>query len=170
MPRGRLIPGYQRKDKSWAGATAGTLDLVANGTTLLGGSIFADEAVTAMRTLTEYIIYPTTAPVIGDKVIIHVGIGVFSTDAVAAGSGSLPDPGAEPDYPWMYWASHPFGFSGTDPDTGTPNAAVRATIDIRAMRKMNKRQSTQFVVEYQDVSGAPPMSLLIGATRCLFAE
>ncbi len=98
-----------RQRKSWHHLTGGFILLTANSTNL--GSFFApNEPATFLRLLGEYVIGPTSAPVVGDKAIVTVGIGVVSVDAATLGASAMPDPEDEPDYPWLYWASHGIHF------------------------------------------------------------
>ena len=119
----------------------------------------------------EYVIAPTGVISAADRVRIGVGIGIVSSDAFAAGAGSMPDPLGEPDYPWLYWMDHPFYYSttGAPLQLSTDVEGVRAKFDIRSMRKFKPRESLAFLVQYADSSGTPPMQLLQGNVRCLIA-
>ena len=121
-----------------------------------------------MRMLGEYLIVPTSAPVATDQARVSVGIAVFAEDAVAA--GAFPDPDDEPEFPWMYWASHPFHFSSTSTDPSSAGAALRHTFDIRSMRKVKPQQSLAFAVQYVNVTGNPPLTICTGGIRLLIAE
>jgi len=124
---------------------------------------------TVIRMIGEYIIAPTTAPVALDKVRMIVGIGVVSTDAATVGASALPDPGAEPDYPWLYWKDHPVQYASTEVDPAGEAGTVRASFDIHSMRKIKPRESLVFVFEYNNVNGDPPLTAGVGLTRVLVA-
>ena len=160
----------QRQRKHWHAIPGGPLLLTANGTGL-GGVFSLDDPATVLRMLGEYIISFTPNPVGLDAVIIGVGIGVVSSDAATAGAASVPDPDGEPDYPWLYYASHPLFSTGTDPTgSGAAGASVRRVFDVRSMRKMKPRESLAMIFEYVDVTGTPPITITIGETRVLFGE
>ena len=122
---------------------------------------------TVLRMLGEYIITPTSAPVVADACIIGVGIALVSQDAAVLGATALPDPIADPDYPWLYWANHAFHFASADVDVSGPASAVRHKYDIRSMRKAKLQEALVHVVEYFDFAGAPPMTVFLGGTRVL---
>ncbi len=166
----RQQTGFTRKDKSWSLLAGGQATPSADGTTLLGSSLLALEALTVMRFLGEYAIAPSATPVAGDGVRLTIGIGVFSADAVAAGVASLPDPEDEPDFPWIYWMGHSIIFATADPDPSNLGASLRHSFDIRFMRKLKPRQSVQAVVQYANVSGNPAMRIGLGGVRVLVAE
>jgi len=96
---------------------------------------------------------------------------VVSSDAFAAGGGSLPDPGTtDPDYPWLYWAAHDFVFNSAalDQQLGE-GVSLRRSFDIRSMRKIKPRETLAVVVEYTDTIGAPPLTFSMAPTRVLVA-
>ena len=172
MARGsRFGAGYVRKEKRWTSLPGINLALVASGTTI-GGSINFGENLTVMRMIGEYILGPTGAITAGDACSIKLGIGVVSTDAATLGATAVPDPGGEPSYPWLFWATHAFFY----PTTGAPlqpagdQESTRRAFDIRSMRKMKPRESLLWIVEYVDDAGTPPMQLKLGQTRVLVAE
>ena len=160
--------GFPRKDKSWTGLLFSTLLLTADSTNL-AGSLVAGEFVTIMRMIGEYLISPTVAPAADDAVVISVGFGIVSTDAFAAGAGSVPDPAAELEYPWLYWAEHPLSFDLSAAFTSVAGA-VRHSYDIRSMRKLKRGQSLARVVQYSNIGGNPPVTVHMGGTRVLIAE
>ena len=159
-----------RMSKAWAGIVAVAEDLTADGTTLHGALNFESPS-TILRCMGEYVIQPTSSVTAGDEVIIAVGLAVVSTDAVAAGAGSLPDPSAEPEYPWLYWASHPFIFNAAGVDRLTDPSAGRFSFDVRSRRRVKPRESLALIVEYGNVGtgGSPPITIASGNTRVLYA-
>ncbi len=163
--RGR---GGQRQAKLWTVINATRLNLTASAT-VVGNGTAVNNPATLLRMLGEYEIGATGGATIveTDFCVVVVAIGVFSTDAFDLGATAMPDPANEPEYPWLYWASHPMSFpSGGDNGT-TAGASVRKMFDIRSMRRLKPRETFGFVVQYVDVAGAPDLSLGIGATRVL---
>ncbi len=167
MARGR----GNRMQKHWEGFTgsiSGTIS--ADATQLFTTALAFTEAQTILRTLGDYIITPSQAPTAGDVAIVAVGLAVISSDAFAAGVTAVPDPVGEPQYPWLFWASHLMFFGGTSVDPAGPAAAVRGKVDVKSMRKVKPRESLVWVAEYFDIAGAPPLRVGVGSTRVLLAE
>ena len=161
------FPRSQRMSKRWAFMQGSSSDLTGDGTTL-GGSLGFGEARTVLRMLGEYLIVPTSAPAAFDSVTISIGIAVVSLDAAAAGAASLPDPGGDPQYPWLHWAQYDFFMPSTGVifDLGW---GVRVPFDSRTMRKVKPSESLVFVIEYANNAGNPPMHVEQAAVRVLLA-
>ncbi len=164
MANGRR--GGQRMDKEWSSIPSTNSVIVAS-STVLQGAVTLGTSGTVIRMIGEYTIVPTSAPAASDAVLIGVGIGVVSSDAFTAGAASVPDPSGDPEYPWLYWASHPIVFSGT----GTTGAAIafRHRFDVRSMRKMKPKESLAMIIQYVDIAGTPPITFLNGLVRVLIA-
>ena len=162
--------GGRRMAKQWVALAATPLALTASATAI-GGSLVATEAFTVLRMIGEYIISPTSAPTAGDQTRVIVGIGVVSADALAVGASAMPDPGAEAEYPWLYWADHPFFFNSTAlGGSGDGPIEGRYEYDIKSMRKLKPREALVLVVEYSNITGNPPLTFISGQTRVLTAE
>ncbi len=158
-----------RMPKHWAAIGNITPTVFTVGSTNINGGLLAfDEAWTVMRLIGEYIIGPDAAPVVGDHCNITVAIGVFSTDSTA--TTAIPDPFAEPGYPWLYWASHSFAFEEASLEVGSQRHAVRRQFDVHSMRKVKPSESLGIVAEYTDGSGAPLMAISYARTRVLVAR
>ncbi len=158
-----------RMAKHWHSIAAVSLGLTADGTSL-GGALALDGPWTVIRHIGGYVICQFSAPVANDEVTITVGCGVVSSDAFAAGAGSVPDPAGEPDYPWLYWKAHDFFYSTTDPQSGgADSGSVRVDFDSRSMRKLKPRESLIWVVEYGNIVGAPIMKVQLQQSRILVA-
>ncbi len=155
-----------RMAKEWNVLPVGSNDFTADGTALLGSLAFMIPG-TILRMLGEYVIAPTTNPVALDQVTLTVGVGFVSTDAAAAGAASMPDPAVEGEFPWLYWASHAFVYEDVN-GVYSPAEAVRKSFDVKTMRRFKPRQSLVCVVQYQEVTVAPPMSIVAAPTRVLF--
>jgi len=111
--------------------------------------------------------FPTAAGVDGDLAKYTVGLGKVSTDAATLGSTAMPDPAGEPDYPWLYWAEHPYAATDTAFGSNLGTKVHRVAFDIRSMRKFTTRETLAFVVQYSDISGAPPLTFIGAQTRVL---
>ena len=162
----RNFQGRPRKEKQWGFIPGGHLLLTGAGTSIVGALNFSS-VQTVLRLIGEYVIGPTSAPAALDQADICFAIGKVSSDAFAAGAASIPDPSAEPEYPWLYWACHAFNFSGTDPEGGDSSARVRKVIDVKSMRKFRPGEALIYVVQYVNGVGFPPMSVDIPNIRCL---
>ncbi len=158
-----------RMTKEWTGPPGASLILTTT-STVLGGILNLNIAGTVLRMIGEYVISPTGAPAAADKVRIGMGIALVSSDAAAVGGSAIPDPIGDPEYPWLFWADHPFFFidASVDP-VAAAVSQIRFKYDIRSMRKFKPGESLVQVVEYADVSGTPPMTVLTGTTRVLVA-
>ncbi len=158
--------GGSRRQKVWERIASAQLALTANGT-FVGNRLTALGGRTILRMLGEVTVGPTSAPTALDSVLITVGIGVVSDDAFALGPTALPDPGEDPEYPWLFWWQFPLFFAGTSVDGGNAQISGRKGFDIRSMRKMKNSESLGWVVQYEDVVGTPPIHLDIGTLRLL---
>ncbi len=156
-----------RMGKQWSFLGGQFTLLTVDATVIASASIDSTTAQTILRMIGEYSISPTSAPVAGDRAAVGVGIGVVSSDAFAAGSGSMPDPSAEADYPWLYWANHTFSYAGVEPSQGGAALSVRKFFDIKSMRRMKPRESLATVVQYVNLNGDPPLTFAMGVTRVL---
>ena len=160
----------KRMAKRWD-ALAGICDDFTAGETFLGsGSLNFDEAWTVMRMMGEYVLSPTSAPAVGDRAVVTIAIGVFSTDAIALGFSAMPDPNGEPSFSWLYYQTHALSFSSVDPESASAAASVRYNFDVKTMRKIKPREGLTVVGQYVDVNGAPPITYCMGSIRVLVAE
>ena len=162
--------GYVRKTKQWLFLPGTSQAFTASATADLGSLAFT-EAQTVLRMLGEYQIHRTAAIVQFDSAHFGVGIGIVSSDAVAAGNVAMPDPRDEPEFPWLYWADHLVTYRGTEtePEALDGSGFIRRTFDIRSMRKVKPRESLVFVVQYVDGGGAPPLTFVHQGIRVLVA-
>jgi len=168
MSNGRGFRG-RRQEKDWLALPSISVDLAADATSGLT-ALSPGTSVTVLRMIGEYVIGATSSAgiVAADNARIAVGIGVVSDDAFAA--PALPDPAAEPGYPWLYWMEHSFYFAvagAPSADQAGLSGAVRAAIDIRSMRKMKAGQSLAFVVQYVNVAGNPLLTVNQSRIRVL---
>ncbi len=157
-----------RVRKQWGSVGTGiTTQVSANITTIVAGFLSRTEAFTVMRLIGEYTIQPGAVNVINDQCVWTVGIGVVSNDAATANT-SLPDPEDEPDYPWLYWASHNMSMQKAQQDSqGDPAMALRHTFDVHSMRKIKPREVLAVIIQFRDINGAPTYDLTWSKTRVL---
>ena len=161
--------------KHWVGQVGTAVNMTASATNLLqqvGGTGGLGDAFTVLRMLGEYVIFPTAAPEAGDESEVCVGIGVVSSDAATVGNAAMPDPCDEPEYPWLYWASHSIGYSGTAVNENLGSGVVRVSFDIKSMRKIKPSESLVSIVQNAPVgsAGSPPMTIVVGGLRVLLAH
>ena len=97
-----------RRRKTWVTIPQAAANLDGAATSIGGTLAFVQAGNTVMRTISEYWIGARAVTVVFDNALITVVLGIFSTDAIAAGAGSIVDPDAEPEYPWLYWKAHEF--------------------------------------------------------------
>ena len=157
-----------RRRKEWDSIPGIELDFTS-ATTKSGASLAFTESRTIIRTMIEYCLAPTSAPTANDAASVTVALMVMATDTFALGVTAFPDPGAEPEYPWLYWRDHPFHYAGVDPESASAAASVRVLLDLKAMRKVKPRESLVWVASYGDFSGNPPITVTFGITRVLLA-
>ncbi len=157
-----------RKEKQWGFVPGFNVDMAAFGTFLVARIAFTSKQ-TVLRMLGEYVI--TTRPTVAnaDRAVIAVGIGKVSSDAFGVGATAMPDPSGEPEYPWLYWASHAIASTSTDAANSSQvnGLSVRRSFDIRTMRKFSPNESLVVVVEAVDVAGSMPTDISFGAVRVL---
>ena len=169
MARSRT--NFPRRRKQWLQLPGISANLTVAGTT--GGSLqaFAGGGNTVLRCMGQHMLMgePGATHVIGDTMTFTWAIGVVSSDAAAAGAGSLPDPADEPEYPWLYWHTDQLVFTQTGTSTGEGSAVVRTDFDIKSMRKISPRESLIFFGQYVDISGTPSVRIEAGPVRVLVA-
>ena len=160
MANGRRSGGRQMKH--WHGSTNSVVNFTADATGILATFSAPTDPYTILRTLGQVIVVPTGSGtfVAADLATVTCGLGIVSSDALAAGAGSLPDPAVEPEYDWLWW--HPT-FAAFEGSADAPGQEIgmteRINFDTRAMRKVKPRQALVMVAQYQDSNGAPPLTV-----------
>ena len=101
----------------------------------------------------------------GDNAEVIFGLGLFSTDAVVAGAGSLPDPAAEPEFPWLWFGSSIM--VSPNADHAAAMAQQLLVVDSKAMRKFKPGETLAWVGQYVNDSGNPALNIAFGRTRVL---
>jgi len=129
-----------RRKTSWIQGPGDATIIVMSGSSTLGfGSsvgLFDGETVIRVRGSLQAFLTSVTAA--GDGYHVAVGIGVFTSEAFAAGIASLPSPISDMD--WNGWLYHRF-YDLHGAAAGSPEADVSTSIqfevDSKAMRKVN---------------------------------
>jgi len=117
------------------------------------------------------ILISNDSPADTEQVNLAFGLGIVSSDAVAAGAGSLPDPDGEPEYPWLWWddiAIQSFG-GAVSPVEITPfgEGCREIIVDSKAMRKVKPGETLTWVSSSFRVAGTPTLSVMGSITRVL---
>ena len=100
-----------------------------------------------------------------DAADITFGLGLFATDAVNAGAGSLPDPAAEGEFPWLWYGQAIMRSPGAD--LAAPGAMQLLEVDTKAMRKFKPGETLAWVGQYVNITGTPGLHVDFGRTRVL---
>ncbi len=158
-----------RKTKSWFGIGGSAHSFTVNDTDF-GSGFSAGTTFTIMRVLGEYAFGPTAAPSALDVCELSVGLGLVSSDAFTLGETAAPDPLDEFGYPWLYRASHRLFFTDTGVDPSSAMASGRIAVDVKGMRKIRQDQTLAWIIQYSDLVGAPPVTLVMGSARVLLAN
>ena len=161
-----------RRRKEWSAIPEAELALTADGTFIGGGAAFVGGGNTILRVRGELLfsLTPGGTFAAGDNAKVAVGLGIFSTDAFTLGATAMPDPGAEVGYPWLWWGSFGFrAYSNSAESTNSANVGARIPVDTKSMRKISVNQTLGWVFQYEDISGAPPISINQGPMRMLVA-
>ena len=151
--------------KQWVAIPSIALD-INTVTTTLGASIAFAVPLTILRIRGEVVINMDGAADNASNQVT-VGLGIISSDAFAAGAGSVPEPATESEYPWMYWYSTPLrvaDFSAIATEASQIAAASRLVVDSKAMRKVKPGESLVWVIE---TSAAIAINVTVGVTRVL---
>ncbi len=165
MARRRFVSRGRTIDfKQWSSIPGISADAAAIG--IIGASSLAfAEPVTVLRIRGGGVACLDGA-VDGDTNNIAVAIGVVSTDAAAAGTGSLPDPIQEPEYDWLYWEE--FSLKNALAIAAEASSdifhSVRFRFDTKAMRKIKPGSSLIMVVQ---TGTAVPIDVELDQARVL---
>ncbi len=141
---------------------------IALGTAKVAGTglgVSTGGGITLMRTRGRASVHfdPTSA---GDVVQYGIGLGVFTSDAFAAGSASLPGPLTDIDYDWIWHTVGMMGPSFTATEDGTNilhNLWIE--LDSKAMRKLKPNQTVGFMLEGSIKNGGGTLDLSVAARQ-----
>ena len=162
----------RRRVRRWTSIPAvGPQVLTGAGTTIVSGRVDFTTPETVVRCMSEYLmVMDDNAIAADDEATMVVGLGVVSTDAAVAGAGSVPDPAGEPEYPWLYWASHSFFAVAAAVDASLGSQCVRQRVDVKSQRIIRPGHSLLWIVQYVALSGNPEMAASWAHTRVLILE
>ncbi len=156
--------------KSWRGMTP-LFTAVTTATTIVSPPLTPGEPVTILRCRGLIHAFLDSTRQVGDTISLTFGLGIVSQDAAALGASAMPDPGSEPDYPWLWWGTM---FLDGQLAAGGENpwgaSAQKLEVDTKAMRKMKPRESLVWVMQSDTVAGAPVTEVRIHQTRVLVGQ
>ena len=152
--------------KQWTAIPGSSQNLTANATIAGPGflSFSAPATILRVRGYTQ-VAFLQAGLTLADEVDVVFGMGVFSTDAVTLGATALPDPSAEPEYPWMWYGE--LSMYSPNADFGDPMIQQRLELDTKAMRKVKPGESLVVVAQYVNASGIPGLRLIYPQIRVL---
>ncbi len=169
MPRQRIAGARSQRQFVWSNIVSSMIVTAAASGKAVGTNVGLSSAggLTLIRTRGWLGIHldPTT---IADALQVGVGLGVFSSDAFAAGGGSMPGPLTEVDYDWVFHTVRVMGPSFTATEDGTNILHnVWVDVDSKAMRKLKPNQVLGWIAEVTILSGGGSIDLGVSA-RHLF--
>jgi len=138
---------------------------IASGLGALG--VATAGGITLIRTRGR-VLYHFDPANISDVVMVALGLGIFSSDAFAAGAVSMPGPITDADYDWVWHNAIVFGPSFEAAESNTSIVGnVNIEVDSKAMRKMKPSQTLGWIAEVSIISGGGTVDLSVVA-RHLF--
>ena len=162
-----------KRRKSWSAIPSQVTNLTAASTTIVSGALpFTQLGDTVLRCQLDVLLQftPGATFAVGDTVFLTCGLGIVTSDAFSAGSGSMPDPAGEAGFPWLYWRQICLQTGeGTSVISRSGTQIYRGRWDTKAMRKMTTGSSLVWICQYDDVIGAPDVTVNFGITRVLLA-
>ena len=167
MARRRSSGGRVLDMKQWSDVPRSTASIATATTTLGAGVLAFAEPATILRCRGFFQASLNASQQVGDTIALTIGLGIVSTDAATVGAGSMPDPGGEPEYPWLWWGSMFLRSYLAVGVNAWGISAQRLEIDTKAMRRVKPGQSLVVVVESAGVTGAPTTDLDFGQIRVL---
>ena len=152
--------------KQWTSIPTVRSTLTAD-STLLGGSLAFAVPATILRVRGYVSGQFDSTKQVGDRIDLTWGFAVLSTDAVSAGPTVLPDPGDEPNYPWLWWMDMDLESHIAAGEEAWGTTAQRYEVDSKAMRKVKPGESLVGLVQARGAAGAPVTIVHFGETRVL---
>ncbi len=164
MPRGRSGRTGRPNDYDWEFASTFATTLAAGA--IAEASLFAsDTAETLMRVRGKVLTWlDAGGSAIGDTCVVGMGLIVAPTGATVAVS-PITEGGAN----WLWVDYSVLGTEVAVGSVGSPAESERIVVDNKAMRRLREDESIFFVIENQDVVGAPGINMT-GAFRGLTAR
>jgi len=128
----------------WETLVVGTPEFLTVGTVIGGADGFVEEEVTVTRMIGHVAAQIGAGVSASNGATVTFGIGVFTTEAVAAGIASIPDPSVRPDFEWLYWKQlSPIQTGGADP---SEIGVFESEFDVRGQRVVRSGQTLVTVV------------------------
>ncbi len=122
-----------------AGASA-----ILSSNVIVAGSVgFIDEEVTITRTIGR-VTFMTNNVSASSQAAWALGCLVARNEAIAAGLASLPNPEANPDAEWLYWASGSV-INGTDVLRDAVTSSGAFNFDVKGQRKMSRGETVVWI-------------------------
>ncbi len=168
--RGTLRPARKIDYKQWTFMPAAATSVTADSTFLDAGFVSFLAPATILRCRGSIQVNFDQTVQAGDEMGLTFGLGIFSTDAINLGSTAMPDPGGEPDFPWLWWYDlwlHTDIAGGTALGNAWGQAVQRVNIDTKAMRKVKPGQGLALVVQATGSVGAPVVDVDFQRVRVL---
>ena len=153
--RGTFWGKAARRRTAWGEGVGGVAVLSIAGTTtgqFLGQAVLPlVEGLTIARIRGRLSLIQKTGVTVGDGFQGAIGIGIATTPAVVAGTGSLPMPIAEADSEnWLYWQS----VGVHNGLTSGAGSSLDLEIDSKAMRRFPDEMSLYAAIEVTEIGDA----------------
>jgi len=170
LSRGFSRPGKKIDFKQWTSAP-GLISSITTIGTILSGSLQFSSPFTILRVRGHVAAFFDSTKQLTDLMILTYGLGIISTDAFTAGTGSVPDPSGEPEYPWLWWNQIRLDglLANTQSESWGPSS-LRLEVDTKAMRKVKPGQTLVMIAQATNVVGAPETLIDIGQMRVLLGS
>ena len=163
-----------RRRKGWLDIPSIQLDGITAAGTQLGGSLpFTGPGHTIERMIIPSIglFNRVAASAATESLKVVMALGIVSTDAFDAGAGSVPEPGDEPEFPWLFWTV--LNLVAVDASAGLEQPSMQyrtPDYDVRTKRKIGARQSLCWIVQHTEpVATTMNASLVIPNVRVLLS-
>ncbi len=165
--RGRQVRTGRSIDfKQWSAIPGSTQD-VGGSSTFVGPGLLSfavPGTILRIRGMLR-VIFAASGLTAIDAATVAFGLGLFATDAVTLGATAMPDPNAEPEFPWLWYGTALMRSASTD--HGAPGASTLFEIDSKAMRKFKPGESLTMVGQYVNTAGNPTLHIDSAQIRVL---
>ena len=162
-----------KRRKEWSSMGNSSLAFTASSTAVGGNLAFGTGGFTVLRLRGEILVTLTAGGTFaaGDQALLTMAAGMVSTDAATLGATAVPDPGTTEDigFPWIWWYQTVITAFSNSAESTNEGISNRIVVDSSAMRKVDTRQSLIWVFQYEDVAGAPPVTVMQANCRVLLA-
>ncbi len=156
--------------KAWLAIPGGSRDLTSVTTTIAPGNLTFTGPGTILRVRGDmWLAFSATTTAL-DQAEVTFGLALVSADAAVLGSTAVPDPGGDPDFPWLWWKSVSMFSTFVIDGTGSDNSGqlmLRIPVDTKAMRRFKPGTALAFVAQYGDTAGTPALRWHQGSMRVL---